>query len=369
MWFIGGPPNLRPNPLPPGGGFDAYQPSMEHPAVAARADRPTVPRADGAGPSGAAAAAAPAAAAAGSSGAGASTSAAAAAAADATVSTSVASTDKPAALPQPSAGELVSRSITSLLAELKPVLQPLWDALSRCIGTIEASMGDKSGAGEGGAAPRGAGGAAKVLPTGSVQVLPLVEAFFVVCSLNDTLPPAPAAPGSTSIVPGATLLRPASFTGGALAAAPSATVPATPSAAVRPPGGLTPMQSQDLARLAEIVAAAPGATPASASVADATSMPPPRTPAPALGARGSEHGGGAEPDAKYAPFVSFVEQHTRLLNAYVRRNHSLLEGSLAPMMHLHKLIDFDNKRTWFRAKVGCTLAFWGPAYAIALGAV
>ena len=47
----------------------------------------------------------------------------------------------------------------------------------------------------------------------------------------------------------------------------------------------------------------------------------------------------------------FVERHSRLLNAYNRRAPSLLEGSLAPLMRVHRLIDFDNKRLWFRSKV------------------
>ena len=46
-----------------------------------------------------------------------------------------------------------------------------------------------------------------------------------------------------------------------------------------------------------------------------------------------------------------MENHSRLLNAYIRRSPTLLEGSLAPLMRVHRLIDFDNKRLWFRSKV------------------
>ena len=56
------------------------------------------------------------------------------------------------------------------------------------------------------------------------------------------------------------------------------------------------------------------------------------------------------PHSPPAP-LRFVEHHSRLLNAYVRRSPALLEGSLAPLMRVHKLIDFDNKRLWFRSKV------------------
>lgn len=57
-----------------------------------------------------------------------------------------------------------------------------------------------------------------------------------------------------------------------------------------------------------------------------------------------------EPPALPVP-CRFVERHSRLLNAYIRRSHALLEGSLAPLLRVHKLIDFDNKRMWFRAKI------------------
>lgn len=48
------------------------------------------------------------------------------------------------------------------------------------------------------------------------------------------------------------------------------------------------------------------------------------------------------------PFLKFAERHRRLLNAYIRRNTSLLESSLAPLLRVPKLIDFDNKRAYFR---------------------
>jgi hypothetical protein len=48
------------------------------------------------------------------------------------------------------------------------------------------------------------------------------------------------------------------------------------------------------------------------------------------------------------PFLKFAECHRRLLNAYIRRNTSLLESSLAPLLRVPKLIDFDNKRAYFR---------------------
>eukprot|EP00955_Chlamydomonas_euryale_P048988 354145-Chlamydomonas_euryale.AAC.1 len=146
------------------------------------------------------------------------------------------------------------------------------------------------------------------------------------------------------------------------------------------------MASADLSQLAEVVASAPGAriddrVDAAAAAAgplpaasSGSAGPPPAAPqapeqpaaaplahAPTAAApagasavrprRASDAPSGPADRAKHAPFVHFAERHARLLNAYVRRSHALLEGSLAPLMRLHKLIDFDNKRTWFRAKV------------------
>ena len=53
-----------------------------------------------------------------------------------------------------------------------------------------------------------------------------------------------------------------------------------------------------------------------------------------------------------ATFLRFGERHRRLLNAYLRRNPALLETSLAPLVRAPKLIDFDNKRAWFRWGAG-----------------
>ncbi|KAK9156355.1 hypothetical protein Sjap_003835 [Stephania japonica] len=50
-------------------------------------------------------------------------------------------------------------------------------------------------------------------------------------------------------------------------------------------------------------------------------------------------------------FARFAEKHRRLLNAYVRQNPGLLEKSLSMMLKAPKLIDFDNKRAYFRSKI------------------
>lgn len=50
-------------------------------------------------------------------------------------------------------------------------------------------------------------------------------------------------------------------------------------------------------------------------------------------------------------FTRFAEKHRRLLNAFVRQNPSLLEKSLSMLLKVPRLIDFDNKRSYFRSRI------------------
>lgn len=50
-------------------------------------------------------------------------------------------------------------------------------------------------------------------------------------------------------------------------------------------------------------------------------------------------------------FVRFAEKHRRLLNAFVRQNPGLLEKSLTMLLKAPRLIDFDNKRAYFRSRI------------------
>ncbi|KAJ4982419.1 hypothetical protein NE237_033256 [Protea cynaroides] len=50
-------------------------------------------------------------------------------------------------------------------------------------------------------------------------------------------------------------------------------------------------------------------------------------------------------------FTRFTEKHRRLLNAFVRQNPGLLEKSLSMMLKAPRLIDFDNKRAYFRSRI------------------
>ncbi|KEH31409.1 E3 ubiquitin-protein ligase UPL1-like protein [Medicago truncatula] len=50
-------------------------------------------------------------------------------------------------------------------------------------------------------------------------------------------------------------------------------------------------------------------------------------------------------------FTRFAEKHRRLANAFIRQNPGLLEKSLAMMLKAPRLIDFDNKRAYFRSRI------------------
>lgn len=50
-------------------------------------------------------------------------------------------------------------------------------------------------------------------------------------------------------------------------------------------------------------------------------------------------------------FSKFAEKHRRLLNSFVRQNPSLLEKSLSMMLKAPRLLDFDNKKAYFRSRI------------------
>nr|XP_043618820.1 E3 ubiquitin-protein ligase UPL1 [Erigeron canadensis] len=47
----------------------------------------------------------------------------------------------------------------------------------------------------------------------------------------------------------------------------------------------------------------------------------------------------------------FAEKHRRLLNAFIRRDPTLLEKSLSMLLKAPRLLDFDNKRAYFRSRI------------------
>jgi E3 ubiquitin-protein ligase HUWE1 len=50
-------------------------------------------------------------------------------------------------------------------------------------------------------------------------------------------------------------------------------------------------------------------------------------------------------------FVRFAERHRKLLNAYLRQSPARFEGSLALMLKVPRLIEFENKRAYFKSQI------------------
>ncbi|CAL0324794.1 unnamed protein product [Lupinus luteus] len=50
-------------------------------------------------------------------------------------------------------------------------------------------------------------------------------------------------------------------------------------------------------------------------------------------------------------FTRFAEKHRRLSNAFIRQSPGLLEKSLSMLLKAPRLIDFDNKRAYFRSRI------------------
>ena len=56
-------------------------------------------------------------------------------------------------------------------------------------------------------------------------------------------------------------------------------------------------------------------------------------------------------DDKGVTFIRFADKHRRLLNLFVRQNPGLLEKSLSLLLKVPRLIDFDNKRAYFKSRI------------------
>jgi len=221
-------------------------------------------------------------------------------------------------------------ALQSATDKVAAALEPLWRALSSVMSHIEDQL--KSGQGSAAAAAPAAaaaaaaeqaaegGPASRRLPPGAQQVLPLVESFFVVCNLQGAVPAAPA--------------------------------PAAQGAGAQKAQDLVHGHSLDPATLAALIAGQPvGGTQSDSqlSLQRSTSSQLAVTTPGAGGSAAAAHA--AAQEEAHAAFTRFAERHRRLLNAYVRRSPALLESSMAPLLRAAKLIEFDNKRTYFRTKV------------------
>lgn len=196
----------------------------------------------------------------------------------------------------------IDKAITAVASRTTP----LWSSLSKCILRVEDTLRAVLPQYTQSAGESAGHAAARLLPPGAQQVLPLVEAFFVLCALQGTIPAAPTT--------GKDLLTAASAEPAMLASsAPEAAAAGSSGSSRRSPApGPATLLSNQLKRGASA----------------------------ALEGTGTSEG--------YMPFLQFAERHRRLLNAYIRRNSSLLESSLAPLLRVPKLIDFDNKRAYFK---------------------
>jgi len=209
------------------------------------------------------------------------------------------------------------------LAAVAARLDPLWAALSAAAAAVEGALPTATGGGAGAPPPPLGGGptsaAARLLPPGAATVLPLVETFFV---LAEARADAAAAEGAVASPPPRT-------TGAAPALLPSPALRTTPSAL----GATLPRPPSRLDQPLVPTAGGPGGGGAGA----------------VAGALGTAAAASAAEAAQ--PFTRFAERHRRLLNAWVRQSPGLLDASLSPLLRTPRLLDFDNKRAHFRARM------------------
>lgn len=195
-----------------------------------------------------------------------------------------------------------------LVRELNGALEILWQGLSVCVSKIESRLGNSTAlagpsssaasvaANVVGASP---GSVAPPLPPGTQKVLPFVEAFFVLCEKLKTAP--------------------------------------TPSG----------QQEPHSATASEIKEAE-----ASSHSSYLVLSPPPTSPwSPRQSQQSQQKKPETEKTEKGMTFTRFADKHRRLLNAFVRQNPGLLEKSLCLMLKTPRLIDFDNKRAYFRSRI------------------
>jgi hypothetical protein len=201
---------------------------------------------------------------------------------------------------QDAGGEDNEQEDVLLVKDLNGGLEMLWQGLSVCVGKIEGRLSNSTalGAPSSSAASlpaavvgAGPGSVAPPLPPGTQKLLPFVEAFFVLCEKFKT-------------------------------------------------GASQSGQSEPHSATASEIKEAE----ASHSTDLILSPPSPRSPRHLQKSWKSEN-------EKTMTFIRFADKHRRLLNAFVRQNPGLLEKSLCLLLRTPRLIDFDNKRAYFRSRI------------------
>lgn len=277
-------------------------------------------------------------------------------------------------LPSPPPTTTQAKSTTNLavLDRVSQQLQPLWQALSHTATLIETEI--KSTPHEHTAATPSA--AARLLPQRALPVLPLLEAYFVLCD--------------ASMAQQAVLDR--SREAGVTAAADAPAVAATPAPArtasltaggagggalaSAPPKMQTPVHEGQLPFLrygwveqnTRVLCVALGVCTKMYTTKSCTTSPlllqyhltittnnnninNNTIIANKNKNKHNKNTNNKNTNTNTNTNTRFAEQHRRLLNAYVRHTPSLLESSLRLLLKVPRLVEFDNKRAYFRGRV------------------
>ena len=203
----------------------------------------------------------------------------------------------------------IKADVAAAVESLASDLSDLWGGLSYCVHQVESGMGSPA-AGAAGRHLIESSAASKLLPRGAAQIQPLVEALFVL---------------SDGLSQGLGRARPFAIHHG------RREVHGTEQGGVLPSPSALSMDSQ-----------ADGMAPPSR--ADSLQRHGSRDIA-----SGSAFGGliaSGQPSV-----IGFAERHRQLVNAYLRGDHQLLDRTMSVLLQHPRLVDFDNKRAFFKHKV------------------
>ena len=238
----------------------------------------------------------------------------------------------------------MGRAIQSFADELNPV----WAALGEACTVLEPQIA--AAAAVAAASSRG-GTAAPALPAGARQIQPVVEAYFALAAaVNDAFKRVAPSPDAPSVgEPGRNATTSPERGGGVGSGEGMVTSNAAPS-----------LDEDDRAAfgLSRVTSPAFGlarsATPAAGSGrAHPTDPSAPRPSADLAPVAEEEADAGADKDGPggVTSVWNFANEHRSVVNALVRSQPGLLDGSLRLMLEKPRLLDFDNKRSYIRGKL------------------
>eukprot|EP00793_Prasinoderma_coloniale_P000755 PRCOL_00003905-RA len=218
-----------------------------------------------------------------------------------------------------------------LVQDVARSLEPALAKLSVAASAVEAAMGVRKDKTPGRPKAAGAPPSPATLPPAANDLLPFIQSFFALCEAAGLLPPKPDADTERERKPHG------AFASGATRGAAGRNEEIEPSSVMM-------IRTTSLG-------AAQMAVRAAMAERDGT----PLTPAGAGSSRGKERDEGRlvfsfDSNDEGGAFVKFCETHRTLINAYVRQAKAL-EGPLEPLARVPRLLDFDNKRAFFRHRV------------------